>query len=80
MHISTRVPEKIENLLGGSAEDSLMKGLDSGVGRLREFGAPETKRVGSLAWWEVGGLVRAGLRWEVLTLAEGVLQGHVATC
>ena len=33
-----------------------------------------------LAWWEVGGPVRAGLRQEVLTLAEGVSRGHVATC
>ena len=33
-----------------------------------------------LAWWEVGGPVRAGLRQEVLALAEGVSRGHVATC
>lgn len=38
------------------------------------------KLLQTLAWWEVGGLVRAGLRREVLTLAEGVLQGHIATC
>lgn len=40
-------PRGDRNLLGGSAKDSLMKGLDSGVGRLREFGAPEMKTVGS---------------------------------
>ena len=47
MHISTRVPEEIENFAGGSTEDSLTKGLDSGVGRVREFGAPEMKTAGS---------------------------------
>lgn len=40
-----------------------MKGLDSGVGRLREFGAPEMKTVGSCYRPWLGGNGGPGESW-----------------